>query len=165
MSAACTGSSGDVWADHACCAITVREDLVTQSPGAVQALTDGVVAAQAWLDGNRSTAASVLVGGGYLPQAEPAVAKVFTRAADPYASITKHPGWHGERLGFSAFPHASYTSSLVDALRTTAVDGDASWLPSDSASAHAALVDDRFVATTLARAGLSVTPRTESIDA
>lgn len=156
---------GDVWADHACCAITVREDLVTQSPAAVQALTDGVVAAQGWLEENRRGAAPVLVGGGYLPQAEPAVAKVFTRAPDAYTSITKHAGWHGEKLGFSAFPHASYTSSLVDALRTTSVDGDASWLPSDSASAHAALVDDRFVSATLARAGLSVAPRTESIEA
>lgn len=155
---------GDVWADHACCAITVREDLVTQAPAAVQALTDAVVAAQAWLDANRNAAASVLVGGGYLPQAEAAVSKVFTRAADPYTSITKHHDWHGEKLGFSAFPHASYTASLVDALRTTSVDGDASWLPSDSASAHALLVDDRFVATSLARAGLSIPHRVESIE-
>lgn len=44
---------GDVWHDHACCAITVRQDLVEQRPRAVQALTDGVVAAQAWLDANR----------------------------------------------------------------------------------------------------------------
>lgn len=155
---------GDVWADHACCAITVREDLVTQTPGAVQALTDGIVAAQAWLDGNRGAAASVLVGGQYLPQAEPAIAKVFTRTADPYSAVTKHAAWHGEKLGFSAFPHASYTSALVDALRTTSVDGDASWLPSDSASAHASLVDDRFVSTSLARAGLTIPRRVESIE-
>ena len=51
---------GDVWHDHACCAITVRADLIEQRPRAVQALTDGIVAAQAWLDAQphrrRSTA-------------------------------------------------------------------------------------------------------------
>lgn len=154
---------GDVWADHACCAITVREDLVTQRPRAVQALTDAIVAAQAWLDAHRSEAGGLLTASGYLPQPEPAVTKVFTRGADAYGAIAKHPTWHGERLGFSAFPHASYTASLVELLRGTRIDGDTSFLPTSGAAAHADLVDDRFVRASL-DASANPAPRKELIE-
>ncbi len=44
---------GDVWRDHACCALVTREDVIARHPESVQALTDGVVAAQRWIDANR----------------------------------------------------------------------------------------------------------------
>lgn len=154
---------GDVWHDHACCAITVREDLIATRPRAVQALTDAVVAAQSWLEANRSGAGALLTGGGYLPQPEPAVSTVFTRTPAPYAGITRHPDWSPERLGFSAFPQAGYTRTLVELLRETAIDGDTSFLATDAAGVHADLVDDRFVAASLAAAGLPTTPRQELI--
>ncbi len=155
---------GDVWADHACCAITVRQQLVDTQPRAVQALTDSVVAAHSWLDGHRGEAGRLLTGAGYLPQAEAAVGKVFTRDAAAYAPIARHPDWHGEHLGFSAFPHESYTASLMALLRRTAVDGDATWLPTDATATHRDLVDDRFVRASLARAGQPITPRQELIE-
>lgn len=155
---------GDVWADHACCAITVRQELVDTQPRAVQALTDAVVAAHAWLDGHRGEAGRLLTGAGYLPQAEAAVGRVFTRDAAAYAPIARHPDWRGEHLGFSAYPHASYTASLLTLLRRTAVDGDATWLPTDAAAAHADLVDDRFVRASLLRAGHAIAPRQELIE-
>lgn len=154
---------GDVWKDHACCAITVREDLIAQRPQAVQALTDAIVAAQTWLDANRASAGGLLTDAGYLPQPPAAVSKVFTRDPAAYASIDVHPAWHPERLGFSAYPQASYTASLVDLLKQTTIDGDTSFLPSDGASVHAELVDDSFVLETLRRAGTVPTPRTELI--
>lgn len=154
---------GDVWHDHACCAITVRSDLIETRPRAVQALTDAVVAAQAWLDANRPGAGALLSRGGYLPQPEPAISKVFTRDADGYAPVTQHPDWSPERLGFSAFPQASYTAALVDALRDTAIDGDTSFLPADGSGVHADLVDDRFVRVSLGAAGIPLTPRQELI--
>ncbi len=155
---------GDVWKDHACCAITVREDLVTQRPQAVQALTDAIVAAQAWLDSHRSTAGALLTSAGYLPQPVAAVSKVFTRDPAAYTAIDRHADWHPERLGFSAYPQATYTSALVDLLRVTAIDGDTSFLPSDAASVHAELVDDRFVLESLRRSGTIPTPRVELIE-
>lgn len=154
---------GDVWHDHACCAITVRGDLIEQRPRAVQALTDAIVAAQAWLDANRPAAAGLLSGGGYLPQPEPAIGKVFTRTPEAYAPVTQHPDWSPERLGFSAFPQASYTAALVDLLRETAIDGDTSFLSADGAAVHAELVDDRFVTASLGAAGIGITPRQELI--
>lgn len=155
---------GDVWRDHACCAITVRQELVDTQPHAVQALTDAVVAAHDWLDGHRGEAGRLLTSAGYLPQAEPAVAKVFTRDAASYAGIARHADWRGEHLGFTAFPQESYTRSLVELLRGTAVDGDASWLPADASGVHRDLVDDRFVRASLARAGRTPAPRKELIE-
>lgn len=155
---------GDVWKDHACCAITVREELITQRPHAVQALTDAIVAAQAWLEGNRGTAGAVLTGAGYLPQPPAAVSKVFTRDPAAYTQADRHPDWHPERLGFSAYPQATYTASLVELLRSTAIDGDTSFLPSTGATAHTDLVDDRFVLESLRRSGIVPTPRVELIE-
>ncbi|MDO5533733.1 MAG: ABC transporter substrate-binding protein [Propionibacteriaceae bacterium] len=154
---------GDVWHDHACCAITVREDLIATRPRAVQALTDAVVAAQAWLEANRAGAGALLTGGGYLPQPEPAVSRVFTRTPEPYAGINRHPDWSPERLGFSAFPQAGYTEALVELLRETSIDGDTSFLATDAASIHADLVEDRFVTASLAAAGLPTSARQELI--
>jgi len=154
---------GDIWRDHACCGITVRQDLIDAHPGAVQALTDAIVAAQGWLEDNRTTAGALLTGAGYLPQPEPAVTKVFTRTAAAYAPITAHADWHGERLGFSAFPHASYTTDLTRLLGETLVDGDSAWLPADPTAAHGLLVDDRFVTDSLRRAGIHPTARQELI--
>ncbi|MBF0697652.1 ABC transporter substrate-binding protein [Actinomyces bowdenii] len=152
---------GDVWRDHACCGLVVRQDLIDSSPRAVQAVVDGLIAAQAWLEDNRGRAASVLTSAGYLPQARPAVERALERPAPAWAG---HPDWHGQRLGFSAFPHESYTTTLVDLLGQTAVDGDRSFLEGlDPARAHRELVDDAFVRAALERAGTPVPHRTEEV--
>lgn len=152
---------GDVWRDHACCAITVREDLITRHPDAVQALSDAVVSSQGWYDTHRPDAAASLSS--YLPQPQPTIRKVFTRTEAEYRSITRHPDWHGEHLGFSGYPHESFTVRLVEMLHGTLIDGDTGWLPGDGRVAHADLVDDRFVTRSLAGAGTTVTPREELI--
>lgn len=136
---------GDVWKEHACCAIVVREDLIEQDEDAVQGLTTAIVKAQQWIEGNRAGMGALLTAGGFLPQPEPAVSKVFTRDAGEYAGVTSHPDWHGERLGFSALPLPSYTDALVTAMRETTIDGDSTFLDSVGESeVHSGLVDDRF---------------------
>ncbi|MDO5677929.1 MAG: ABC transporter substrate-binding protein [Propionibacteriaceae bacterium] len=152
---------GDVWRDHACCAVTVRQDLIDEHPDAVHAIADGLVGAQAWLNGNREEGAARLTDGGYLPQPPPAIQRAISRPADAGAV---HPHWHGERLGFSAFPHSSYTEQLVGLMSQTVVDGDRSFLDGLSPSAaHSQLVDDRFIRAALSRAGLPIEPRTEEV--
>lgn len=154
---------GDVWREHACCAITVHDSLVVEHPEVVQAITDAVVSAQAWLGSHRPEAGPLLTSGTqFLPQPTPAVSRVFTRQEHSYAAVTRRPGWHGERLGFEAYPHASYTVALVDALRNTVVDGDTSFLPA-AADAHAGLVDDSFVRRSMEASGKSVTTRVEEM--
>lgn len=153
---------GDVWQDHACCAIAVRTELVESNPLAVQALATGVVRAQDWLHNHRSDAGTLLSSGTYLPQPLPALDRVFMRDAETYQGITTNPDWHGERLGFTAFPHASYTEQLVSLMQNSAIDGDTAFLRDlDPASVHGLLVDDRFTRDALAAIGTPVPARTE----
>lgn len=152
---------GDVWRDHACCGVVVRQELIDTAPAAVRAIVEGVIGAQAWLEDNRGAAAPLLTGAGYLPQPLPAVELALDR---PAPSAAAHPDWHGERLGFSAFPHESYTTALVGMLQDAAIDGDRSFLNGMApAGAHSVLVDDSFVRTALERAGAPAPARTEEV--
>lgn len=156
---------GDVWRQHACCAITVSEAFTRANPQATTAIASAVVQAQQWLEGHRGEAADLITGeDGYLPQDPATVAKVFQREQGDHAGVLRHPDWHGERLGFEAFPAASYTDHLVTLMQRTAVLGDTAFLTGlDGAGAHAELVDDRFITQALADLQIPVTPREEAI--
>lgn len=150
---------GDVWRRHACCAITSTEAFTTQHPQAAAAVTTAVVQAQQWLAGHRQEAgALVTTRGGYLPQAPGAVSTVFTRKPEAYAGIARHPDWHGEQLGFEAYPVRSYTERLVELMHQTKALGDTSFLRGlTGADAHAQLVDERFVTGSLRQLGAPLT--------
>jgi NitT/TauT family transport system substrate-binding protein len=86
----------------------------------------------------------MLVDGGYLPQSIESVTRALTHYDEaeygPTGAIT-HPEWGSERIGFQPYPFASYTERLITELRSTKVDGDASFLGEiDLASAHMDLV-------------------------
>jgi NitT/TauT family transport system substrate-binding protein len=137
---------GDVWRDHACCALVVRQDLVDRSPGTVQAVTDAVAGAQRWIDGHRPGTAAALCGGHYLPQPLPAVTRALDRPPSAPALVVRNPDWRGERIGFAPFPFAGFTAAMVTEMGRTVVDGDRGFLDRlDPARVHAELVDDRFV--------------------
>jgi NitT/TauT family transport system substrate-binding protein len=145
---------GDVWQDHACCAVVVRQELIDRSPHAVQAVTDAVAGAQRWIGAHRTETAGLLSTGRYLPQPLPAVTRALTRAPTDPVLVVRNPSWHGERIGFSPYPFPSYTSALVGAMRETVVDGDRHFLDAlDPAQVHGALVDDRFVLRSMAALG------------
>lgn len=155
---------GDVWKDHACCAITVRQELIDSHPAAIQGLTSAVVAAQRWIGEHRDEMGRTLTGTGYLPQPEPAVSAVFGRKQEPYAPVLAHPEWHGERLSFTAFPYPSYTTRLVSLLQQSLVDSPTGFLKGvDPASVHSQLVDDRFVRVALREVGQSVLTDREEV--
>jgi NitT/TauT family transport system substrate-binding protein len=112
----------------------------------VQGITDGIAAAQLWIGGHRPDAAKLLSEKKYLPQPLPAITKTLTRAPTDYAAVNLRPDWHGERMGFAPYPFPGYTPALVEAMRGTVVDGDASFLDRiDPVTVHAELTDDRFV--------------------
>ncbi|AKS33461.1 ABC transporter substrate-binding protein [Mycolicibacterium goodii] len=135
---------GDVWRDHACCALVTRDDVIADRPQAVQAVADAVVGAQLRIDADRAAAAAVLTGGRYLPQPTPAVTLALTYPKPPYPPA--HPDWLPQRLGFQPFPYPSFTRRLVEAMHDTVVDGDRRFLDRlDPAEVHDALVEDRFV--------------------
>ena len=135
---------GDVWRDHACCALVTRDDVIASRPAAVQQLTDAVVTAQLALSKDRKAAAAKLGGGRYLPQPVPAITLAMTYPTAPYP--LRHPEWQPQRLGFQPFPFPSFTDELVTSMRDTVIDGDRRFLDRlDPATVHSDLVDDTFV--------------------
>lgn len=135
---------GDVWRDHACCALVTRDDVIASRPAAVQQLTDAVVTAQLALSSDRKAAAAKLGGGRYLPQPVPAITLAMTYPTAPYP--LRHPEWQPQRLGFQPFPFPSFTDELVTSMRDTVIDGDRRFLERlDPATVHSDLVDDTFV--------------------
>ncbi|WP_332909222.1 ABC transporter substrate-binding protein [Nocardia asteroides] len=149
---------GDLWRDHACCALVVHQDLLDRRPEVAQALTDGVVAAQRRIDADRPATAAMLAGG-YLPQPLPAITTALTYPKPP---PVRHPEWSPQRIGFQAYPYPSFTRALIEAMPATVVDGDTRFLTRlDPARVHAELVDDRFVRGSL---GGAAPTRIEEID-
>ncbi|MGV9744440.1 ABC transporter substrate-binding protein [Rhodococcus zopfii] len=140
---------GDVWREHACCALLVHEDLIDRSPTVVQQVSDSLVTAQLRIGTDRAAAAKALTDG-YLPQPVPAVTRALTYPEPPGA--VRHPHWEPQRIGYQPFPFPSFTEALALAMHDTVVDGDTRFLSRlDPATVHADLVDDRFVRTSLTR--------------
>lgn len=160
---------GDVWRDHACCALLVHEDVIDRAPDSVQLLTDAVASAQLRIDGDRKAAAAQLKAG-YLPQALPAITKALTYSPEQYR--IGHADWSPQRIGYRPFPFPSFTQELVESMHDTVVDGDRRFLSTlDPATVHADLVDDRFVRRSIDSLGgpgaFSLPPsltRTEEVD-
>lgn len=143
---------GDVWRDHACCALLVHQDVIDREPAAVQSLADSMLAAQQVIADDRAAAGRLLSDGRYLPQPAPAVARALDY--DPDGFDLAHPEWAPQRIGFRGFPFAGYTAAMVGAMHDTIVDGDRRFLdrvaPED---VHRDLVDDRFVRRAIDAAG------------
>jgi NitT/TauT family transport system substrate-binding protein len=154
---------GDVWRDHACCALVTREDVIESRPTAVGAVVEAVVEAQGRLDADRGAAAALLGDGRYLPQPTKAIALAMNYPAAPYR--LRHPEWRPQHLGFAPYPFPSFTERLVEAMGDTVVDGDRRFLDRiDAAGVHEELVDDGFVRAALALHGRPDIPtRTEQV--
>lgn len=138
-----------VWRDHACCVTVVHRDLIDTRPDTVQALVDAAVAAQLGIRADRTAAAAILSGKGYLPQPPRAVeVAVAGTVPDPDGGPARH------RIDFHPYPFPSFTAELVRQMRTTVVDGQTRFLDGlDPSSVHDELVDDRFVRAAIARHG------------
>ncbi|MFI8693373.1 ABC transporter substrate-binding protein [Dietzia maris] len=138
-----------VWRDHACCVTVVHRDLIDTRPDTVQALVDAAVAAQLGIRADRTEAAAILSGKGYLPQPPKAVEVAMAGTVpDPDGGPARH------RIDFHPYPFPSFTSELVRQMRTTVVDGETRFLDGlDPSGVHDELVDDRFVRAAIARHG------------
>jgi NitT/TauT family transport system substrate-binding protein len=154
---------GDVWREHACCVVVVREDLIERAPERVQGLTDGLARSQQWIDGHREDTAKLLSGKRYLSQPLPAITRALSYPTAHGAP--HHPDWQGQRIGFAPYPYPSYTNDLVNAMRNTVVDGERSFVDNlRPDGVHGDLVDDRFIRRTLTGLGLPASPaRTEEV--
>lgn len=149
--------TGDVWRDHACCVTVVKEDLVSGRADAAQAVVDALAEAQLALRTDRVGSAKLLSEGGYLPQPLPAIERALTHydvAEYGSTGAIQHEGWGSQRIDFQPFPFPSYTARLIEELRTTTVDGDATFLDEiDLTTAHADLVATGLAERAIERAG------------
>lgn len=138
-----------VWRDHACCVTVVHQDLIDNRPDTVQSLVDAAVAAQLGIRADRTAAAAILSGKGYLPQPPKAVEVAMAGTAPDPDGGPPRP-----RIDFHPYPFPSFTSELVRQMRTTVVDGETRFLDGlDPLRVHDELVDDRFVRAAIARHG------------
>ena len=152
--------TGDVWEDHACCVVLVREEAIAQNREWAQRVTNAIVKAQHWSLDHRADVSHILSkesGRNYTPHPQAVLDPVLSdRQIDAYvqSGAIKHPEWHEPRIGFQPYPYPSYTEELVRRLKGTQVLGDNAFLsqlyPSFAASD---LVDDSLVKTALREIG------------
>jgi NitT/TauT family transport system substrate-binding protein len=141
---------GDVWLDHACCVVTMMDELTDGAPDVAQATINAVARAQQFANANRAEAAVILSddGEGYLPQPLLAIDRALTHYdRDEYTASGAiiHPEWPTERIDFQPFPFPSYTEKLWQLAAQTTVRGERDFLDEfDAASVHDELVDERF---------------------
>jgi len=152
--------TGDVWEDHACCVVLVREDAIVENREWVQRVANAVVRAQQWSNADRPEVSRILSresGLGYTPHPRVVLDRVLTpRETEAYVTsgAIRHPDWHEPRIGFQPFPYASYTEELVRRIQMTAVLGDRAFLDRlDPVHVAGDLVDDSFVRTALREIG------------
>jgi len=154
--------TGDVWKDHACCVVLVRENDTTARPEWTQKLVNAIVKAQLWTRENRGETAKLLSKDGankYTPHAVEVLNKVLTPTEQDISGYLAsgailHKDWNEARIDFQPYPYPSYTEELVKILKNTLIEGDNSFLDTlEPAFAAADLVDDSFVKKAIADAG------------
>jgi NitT/TauT family transport system substrate-binding protein len=128
--------TGDVFRNHPCCVVVMKEEMIQQYPEWSQKVLNGVVEAQKWVIGNREQTAHILSkdGSGYLPLPEAIIKRAMTKydletyGVDHGSGAIRHPEWNEKRIGFEPYPYESATRSVVQLMKETKVDGDSSFL-------------------------------------
>lgn len=154
--------TADVWKDHACCVVLMNEDDLSRRADWSQKVVNGIVQAQAWIQGHREETAHILAKdnpGRYTPHTYETLARVLApqpRQAESYVAsgVIRHADWKEKRIDFQPYPFPSYTEALVSMLKTTLVSGRNEFLKTlDPAFVARDLVDDRFVKKAIAGIG------------
>jgi NitT/TauT family transport system substrate-binding protein len=127
--------TGDVFRDHPCCVVVMKEDMIEKHPAWAQKVLNGIVDAEKWVLGNLDRTAHILSkdGGKYLPMPETIIKRAMTKydvetygAAGTGAIV--HPDWNSRRIGFEPYPYPSATREIVQLLKQTKVQGDTAFL-------------------------------------
>jgi len=128
--------TGDVWRQHACCVVVMREDVVENNPEWSRSVMDSIVGAQSWIRNNREQAATLLSadGSGLLDYPESQISRAMNHydlgeyGPEEGNGAIQHTDWDNERIGFYPYPYRSYTEELVRRVKETEVEGEAAFL-------------------------------------
>lgn len=146
--------TGDVWKDHACCVVLMHEQDLEQRPAWSQKVVNGIVQAQAWIQGNREETARILsrdTPQKYTPHTYEALANVLEPERLDAALYERdgamvNSAWNQKRIDFQPYPFPSYTEELIRKLKTTLMSGQNAFLNDlDPSFVARDLVDDRYV--------------------
>ena len=146
--------TGDVWKNHACCAVFMHERDLEKRPEWSQKVVSSIVQAQAWIRTNRAATARLLAKDGehrYTPHGADALLRVLdddaTQREGYIASgAIHHPDWQEPRIDFQPYPFPTYTQKMVELLKLTRVEGNNAFLQQlDPLATAQDLVDERFV--------------------
>jgi NitT/TauT family transport system substrate-binding protein len=128
--------TGDVFKNHPCCVVVMREEDIEQHPEWAQKVVNGLVKSQHWIGGNREAAATLLSkeGKGYLPLPGGVITRAMTKydiqtyGPAPGTAAIRHPDWGVQRIGFQPYPFESATREIVKLLAQTRVEGSSEFL-------------------------------------
>jgi NitT/TauT family transport system substrate-binding protein len=128
--------TGDVFRNHPCCVVVMKEEMIQQHPEWAQKVVNGLVEAQKWVISNREQTAHILSkdGSAYLPLPEAIIKRAMTKYdLETYGQgkgtgAIRHPDWHENRIGFEPYPYESATREVVTLLKQTKVEGDSVFL-------------------------------------
>lgn len=125
--------TGDIWKGHPCCVVCMHEADAMDAARAhwAQAVLNGVVQAQIYINANRKEVAHTLSRDdkGYLPFP----AEVIDRAMNfynpaVYPGAIKNPQWNQDRIDMNPWPYTSATQLVTADLKETLVTGDRAFL-------------------------------------
>ncbi|MCP4220064.1 MAG: ABC transporter substrate-binding protein [bacterium] len=145
--------TGDIWKNHPCCVVVMKEKMLKEKPVVAQKIVNAVVRAQHWVTGNPGATAGILSreGKGYLPTDKKTLVRVFTGySPETYGpgkqpQAIKHPQWDVGRIGFQPYPYPSATRYIYDQLKHTLVQGNIGFLQQQTGDFVCKdLVDDRL---------------------
>lgn len=128
--------TGDIWKNHPCCVVVMKEDLIKSNPVFTQKVVNAVVNAQKWVLHNLDKTAQILSqeGQGYLPVSRDILSRVFTHYSSEYYGTGNapraihHPQWGLKRIGFQPYPFPSATQFIFKQMQETLVNGDNAFL-------------------------------------
>ncbi|MFZ5569841.1 MAG: ABC transporter substrate-binding protein [Thermodesulfobacteriota bacterium] len=154
--------TGDIWKNHPCCVVVMKEARGPRQEARCQKAVNAVVRAQLWMVNNREKAAELLSreGRGYLPVPKDILLRAFTGydinvyGGNAVPRAIRHPQWNMRRIDFQPYPYPSATRFIVNAMKQTLMEGDATFLQSlDPDFAARDLTDLRYVTKAVLQAG------------
>lgn len=146
--------TGDIWKQHACCVVLMKETDIHNRPEWTQSVIDSLVKAQIWIKNNRLETASILSKNGknaYTPHEEKVLQKVFLPSDEDLAHYLHNHALSGslknwQRIDFQPYPFISYYEKLIELLSQTYLPNDTTFLQTlNPQQAAKELVNDSFV--------------------
>jgi NitT/TauT family transport system substrate-binding protein len=143
--------TGDIWKNHPCCVVCMREELTKNKQEWTQKVVNAAVRGAIYASQNKKEVARILSrdGGNYLPMPVEVVERAMLSYDDPayrQSGAIKNTSWEIGRIDFQPWPYPSATKLMVQEMKRTVVGGDTAFLtPLDPEKVSNELVDYDFV--------------------